>query len=163
MFASSPRVCCCTMHSPLVLVPALEGIDAAVVDVHTIKSLDTDLIDQMATTCGALVTAEDHSIIGGLGGAVAEHLSTGPSASPLSVWVGGSIRRIRRPRRIALPDGIGRRVHRRRRDGRSSGRVEAPSVGHGGPWNSSWIQQMSMRSRKSPHGASWMGSQPTRP
>ena len=33
----------------------------------------------MATTCGALVTAEDHSIIGGLGGAVAEHLSTGPS------------------------------------------------------------------------------------
>lgn len=58
---------------------ASEGIDAAVVDVHTIKPLDTDLIDRMAATCGALVTAEDHSIIGGLGGAVAEHLSTGPS------------------------------------------------------------------------------------
>ena len=43
---------------------------------HTIKPIDSALIDVVAERCGALVTAEDHSIIGGLGGAVAEHLST---------------------------------------------------------------------------------------
>ena len=49
-----------------------EGIEATVIDMHTIKPLDNDLIDKMAQECGAIVTAEDHSIIGGLGGAVAE-------------------------------------------------------------------------------------------
>jgi transketolase len=48
------------------------GIDATVVDMHTIKPLDTELITKLAKECGAIVTAEDHSIIGGLGGAVAE-------------------------------------------------------------------------------------------
>ena len=42
-----------------------EGIDATVVDMHTIKPLDTDLIDSLAEKCGAIVTAEDHSVIGG--------------------------------------------------------------------------------------------------
>jgi transketolase len=51
-----------------------EGIHATVVDMHTLKPLDVDLIDELVSTCGALVTAEDHNIIGGLGGAVAEHL-----------------------------------------------------------------------------------------
>ncbi len=51
-----------------------EGIAATVVDMHTIKPLDTELIDSLAKLCGAIVTAEDHSIIGGLGGAVAEHI-----------------------------------------------------------------------------------------
>lgn len=55
------------------------GISAAVVDMHTLKPLDGELIDVLAEKCGAVVTAEDHSIIGGLGGAVAEHLiSTNP-------------------------------------------------------------------------------------
>ena len=53
-----------------------QGIEATVIDMHTIKPLDTDLVDRVAVRCGAIVTAEDHSIIGGLGGAVAEHLST---------------------------------------------------------------------------------------
>ena len=51
-----------------------EGINAKVVDMHTIKPLDTDLIDKLSEECGAIVTAEDHSIIGGLGGAVSEHV-----------------------------------------------------------------------------------------
>ena len=54
---------------------AEDGIHATVVDMHTIKPLDTALIDDVAKRCGCIVTAEDHSIIGGLGGAVAEHLS----------------------------------------------------------------------------------------
>ena len=53
------------------------GINATVIDMHTLKPLDTGLVDSMAISCGCFVTAEDHSVIGGLGGAVAEHLSTG--------------------------------------------------------------------------------------
>ena len=53
-----------------------EDVSACVVDMHTLKPLDTKLIDKYIANCGCLVTAEDHSIIGGLGGAVAEHLST---------------------------------------------------------------------------------------
>jgi transketolase len=49
-----------------------EGIDARVLEVHTIKPLDVTRILQAARETGALVTAEEHSIIGGLGGAVAE-------------------------------------------------------------------------------------------
>jgi len=49
-----------------------QGIEATVVDMHTIKPLDTELIVGLAKRCGAIVTAEDHSIIGGLGGAVSE-------------------------------------------------------------------------------------------
>ena len=59
-----------------------KGIQATVIDMHTIKPLDTQLIDRVATRCGTIVTAEDHSVIGGLGGAVAEHLSAS-SGTPL--------------------------------------------------------------------------------
>ena len=56
-----------------------DGVEATVVDMHTLKPLDTDLLDRLAASTGCMVTAEDHSIIGGLGGAVAEHLiSTRP-------------------------------------------------------------------------------------
>ena len=51
-----------------------EGIHATVIDMHTIKPIDTDIIDKTVQRCGAIVTAEDHSVIGGLGGAVAEYL-----------------------------------------------------------------------------------------
>ena len=54
---------------------AAKGVSAAVVDMHTLKPLDGALIDRLVATCGALVTAEDHNVIGGLGGAVAEHVT----------------------------------------------------------------------------------------
>jgi len=53
---------------------ALEGVSASVIDMHTLKPLDGALIDSLVSRCGALVTAEDHNVIGGLGSAVAEHL-----------------------------------------------------------------------------------------
>ena len=59
-----------------------QGVQATVIDMHTIRPLDTELVDRVAERCGAIVTAEDHSIIGGLGGAVAEHLSAS-SCTPL--------------------------------------------------------------------------------
>ena len=52
-----------------------EGIDAGVINIHTIKPLDKDLLVKAAKTTGAIVTAEEHSIVGGLGAAVAEALS----------------------------------------------------------------------------------------
>lgn len=56
---------------------AAEGISARVVNIHTIKPLDTALILASAERTGALVTAEEHSVIGGLGSAVAECLAEG--------------------------------------------------------------------------------------
>lgn len=53
-----------------------EGIHAYVVDMHTIKPLDTELINKLASTCKGIVTVEDHSIIGGLGSSISEYLST---------------------------------------------------------------------------------------
>ena len=53
---------------------AEEGINATVVDMHTLKPIDGELIDSLVAQCGALVTAEDHNVIGGLGSAVAEHI-----------------------------------------------------------------------------------------
>jgi transketolase len=49
-----------------------EGVEARVLEAHTIKPLDTDSVLQAARETGALVTVEEHSVIGGLGGAVAE-------------------------------------------------------------------------------------------
>ncbi len=52
-----------------------DGISAEVINVHTIKPLDKDLIITSANKTGKVVTVEEHSVIGGLGGAVAETLS----------------------------------------------------------------------------------------
>ena len=52
-----------------------EGIEAMVVNMHTIKPLDGASIEHAALECGAIVTVEEHQVAGGLGGAVAEHLA----------------------------------------------------------------------------------------
>ena len=52
-----------------------EGINARVINIATIKPLDTEIILKAAKETGAVVTAEEHSVIGGLGSAVAEYLS----------------------------------------------------------------------------------------
>lgn len=51
---------------------AEEGIDVRVIDMHTIKPLDEEIIIKAAQETGKIVTAEEHSVIGGLGSAVAE-------------------------------------------------------------------------------------------
>ena len=51
---------------------AAEGISARVINIHTIKPLDKELIIDAAKSTGAIVTAEEHNIIGGLGSAVSE-------------------------------------------------------------------------------------------
>ena len=54
---------------------AADGIDARVINIHTIKPLDEELVIKAAQETGKIVTVEEHSVIGGLGGAVAEVLS----------------------------------------------------------------------------------------
>jgi transketolase len=51
---------------------AAEGIDARVINIHTIKPIDSAIIEKAAAETGAVVTAEEHNIIGGLGSAVCE-------------------------------------------------------------------------------------------
>ena len=54
---------------------AQEGVEARVINIHTIKPIDQDIIADAAKKTGRIVTVEDHNIIGGLGGAVAETVS----------------------------------------------------------------------------------------
>jgi transketolase len=54
---------------------AKEKVSARVIDLHTIKPMDGDLLEKCARETGAIVTCEEHNVIGGLGGAVAEELS----------------------------------------------------------------------------------------
>ena len=72
---------------------AAEGISARVVDMFTIKPIDVDCIVQCAQETGAIVTVENHTIIGGLGGAVAETLAEQFQLVPMA--------------RIGIPDRIG--------------------------------------------------------
>lgn len=64
-----------------------EGISAEVINIHTIKPLDTELITASARRTGAVVTAEEHSVIGGLGGAVCETLAASCPVPVLRVGV----------------------------------------------------------------------------
>ena len=54
---------------------AVDGIDAKVINIHTIKPLDEDLVVKAAKETGKVVTVEEHSVIGGLGSAVCDVLS----------------------------------------------------------------------------------------
>lgn len=54
---------------------AQEGVSARVLNIHTIKPIDADAVIKAASETGALVTAENHNVIGGLGSAVAEVLA----------------------------------------------------------------------------------------
>jgi transketolase len=56
---------------------ALQGIQARVIEIHTIKPIDKDLVLKAAADTGSVVTAEEHTVIGGLGSAVAEVLAAG--------------------------------------------------------------------------------------
>ena len=64
-----------------------KGISARVLEIHTIKPLDVESICAAATETGAIITAEEHSIIGGLGGAVAETLAENCPVPMLRVGV----------------------------------------------------------------------------
>ena len=61
---------------------AAKGVSVRVVDMYSIKPIDKDLILKCAAETGAIVTAEEHTIFGGLGGAVSEVLAWGGASAP---------------------------------------------------------------------------------
>lgn len=54
---------------------AAKGVNCRVVDMHTIKPIDTDCLDRAFDSCKLVVSVEEHSVIGGLGGAISEYRS----------------------------------------------------------------------------------------
>ncbi|MCI9008074.1 MAG: transketolase family protein [Lachnospiraceae bacterium] len=64
-----------------------DGISAEVINIHTIKPLDAELVTASAKKTGKVVTVEEHSIIGGLGGAVAEVLAEQAPTKMLRIGV----------------------------------------------------------------------------
>lgn len=72
------------VHESLEAAKLLEaaGISAGVINMHTIKPLDIAVLDQAMQASSLLVTVEEHSVIGGLGGAVAEYKSAKRTAPP---------------------------------------------------------------------------------
>ena len=76
---SDVTVIACGINVPMALKAAdalqAEGISVRVIDMHTIKPLDTELVLKAAKETGCIVTSEEHSVVGGLGSAVCEYLS----------------------------------------------------------------------------------------
>ena len=66
---------------------AAKGINARVIDIHTIKPLDTEIVIKAAQETKGIVVAEEHNIIGGLGGAVAEAVSENSPTKVLRVGI----------------------------------------------------------------------------
>lgn len=75
--ADATAICCGVMASRTIEAARLlaaEGRSLRVVEMHTIKPLDMEMVERCARETGAIVTVEEHSVVGGLGGAVAEAL-----------------------------------------------------------------------------------------
>jgi transketolase len=90
-------IACGTMvYESLVAAKILEekGLSVGVLNMHTIKPIDTEAINQIYTKSKIVITVEEHSIIGGLGSAVAEYISEFKNNPPLL--------------RLGLPDAFGK-------------------------------------------------------
>ncbi len=66
---------------------AKDGVSAKVINIHTIKPLDEELVVEAAKATGKVVTVEEHSVIGGLGGAVCETLAAKAPTPVLRIGV----------------------------------------------------------------------------
>jgi transketolase len=62
-----------------------EGINVTVISMHTIKPLDTNILDTIAKKCSAIITIEEHSVNGGLGEACASYLIQQQFAKPFKI------------------------------------------------------------------------------
>lgn len=108
-------IACGTMVSNALQVAELLNngkIKASVIDMHTIKPIDADLLDEISKSHNLIVTVEEHSIIGGLGSAVSEYLSSLNQKPPhLSIGIpdkygsAGSYQSLLK-KRLLLPDQI---------------------------------------------------------
>lgn len=85
---------------------AAEGISVAVADMATVKPLDEELVCRLARECGAIVTAEEHNIIGGLGSAVAEVLAEHQPTPLLRVGVADCFGQSGKPAELMAEYGL---------------------------------------------------------
>ncbi|NLK94275.1 MAG: transketolase family protein [Clostridiales bacterium] len=83
-----------------------EGIEATVINIHTIKPIDSELIIESAKNTGAIVTAEEHNIIGGLGSAVAEVVSENYPVPVLRVGVKDTFGESGKPNELLVKYGL---------------------------------------------------------
>jgi transketolase len=102
---------------------AQRGISARVVDLHTPKPIDRELIIRCAKETGAIVTAEEHQVNGGLGGAVAEVIVQSAPVPMELVAVHGPLRQSGKP--AELMDAFGLRREGHRRGGRAGAEAQA--------------------------------------
>ena len=66
---------------------AEDGIEAKVINIHTIKPIDSDLLVEAAKETGKVVTVEEHSVIGGLGSAVCDVVAEKAPAKVMKIGV----------------------------------------------------------------------------
>lgn len=85
---------------------AKEGIDAKVINIHTIKPLDKELIIKSAKETGAIVTVEEHSVIGGLGSAVAETITESYPVPVLKVGINDTFGESGKPNELLEAYGL---------------------------------------------------------
>ena len=85
---------------------AAEGINAEIIDIHTIKPIDRDIIIKSAKKTGIIVTAEEHSVIGGLGSAVAEVVTDEYPVSVLKVGIQDMFGRSGKPAELLKMYGL---------------------------------------------------------
>ncbi len=83
-----------------------EGVSCRVVNMSTIKPIDRDIIEESARRTGAIVTAEDHNIIGGLGGAVAEVICDSVPVPVVRVGIKDSFAESGDPAELAAKYGV---------------------------------------------------------
>lgn len=74
---------------------AADGIDAEIINIHTIKPLDEKLVLASAAKTGKVVTIEEHSVIGGLGSAVCDILSEKQPTKVMKIGINRCVRRVR--------------------------------------------------------------------
>lgn len=85
---------------------AEKGVSARVIDMFSIKPLDTEAVERAANDCGAIVTAEEHSVIGGLGGAVAEAVTSTKSVPVERVGVADKFGKSGKPDELLKAYGL---------------------------------------------------------
>ena len=93
---------------------AADGIDAKVINIHTIKPLDEELVVAAAKETGKVVTVEEHSVIGGLGSAVCDVLAEKAPTKVLKIGINDTLWRVRTGSRTGKEIRTGCRQHLRK-------------------------------------------------
>lgn len=83
-----------------------QGINARVLDMHTIKPLDGQSLEKAARETGGIVTVEEHSVIGGLGGAVAEFIAENCPVPVLKIGIQDSFGESGKPDELLIKYGL---------------------------------------------------------